>query len=212
MKTSIRLLIVVLVCASVSCSSKKEKEPTASIPATNDTINTAKPDPASGKYVMVDTSPMDMSYYPDNYPKLKMGHETSDPPLARVVYSRPHLGGRQLFHTILKYGESWRLGANESTELQLYRKATINGKTIPAGRYILYCIPQPDAWTIVFNSNLDSWGLLQDTTKDIARFNVPVTHDNPRLEYFTMIFEDKDGHAELVMAWDKTEARLPISF
>jgi hypothetical protein len=213
MKKIFRLLFAVSLLFFVACSTKKGSKPPINDTIRNDSLLNKKQEPVSNPYATVDVSPMDMSYYPPEYPKLKMAHTTVAPPLARVVYSRPHLGGRSLFHDILKYGESWRLGANEATELQLYKSATIQNKKIPAGRYILYCIPQADKWTIVLNSNLDSWGLTQDSTKDIARFEAASTTTNIRLEYFTMIFEKKTGDStELVMGWDTTEARLPIVF
>ena len=42
----------------------------------------------------VDKSPMDMSYYPVNYPVLKINDKITEPLAARVVYSRPQKAGR----------------------------------------------------------------------------------------------------------------------
>jgi hypothetical protein len=117
-----------------------------------------------------------------------------------------------LFHDILKYSEHWRLGANESTELDLYADAVIQDKKIKAGRYILYCIPETDKWNIILNTNIDSWGLHQDTLKDIARFVISVKQTAHHLEYYTMMFEKTGNGAELLMAWDNLEARLPFRF
>ncbi|HNC38707.1 MAG TPA: DUF2911 domain-containing protein, partial [Chitinophagaceae bacterium] len=83
---------------------------------------------------------------------------------------------------------------------------------VKAGRYILYCIPQENEWTLVLNGYIDSWGLKQEPSKDIARFTIPITKTNTLLEYFTMVFLGKDKQAELLMAWDNVEAKLPISF
>src|SRR6476661_8429432 len=115
-------------------------------------------------YEPVDVSPMDISYFPIDYPVTKMAHPNMNVPMARVIYSRPHKQGRVIFGSLLKWGERWRLGANEATELELFQDATIQNKKVAKGRYVLYCIPQPDVWTIVFNTNLYSWGLKQDTT------------------------------------------------
>lgn len=203
---------LILVCFSFSCSDMKKEEPQAKVISTKDSSPISTQEPVTNPYAAVDVSPMDMSYFPVDYPKLKMSHTTTTPPLARVVYSRPHLQGRKLFHSVLKYGEPWRLGANEATELQLYRSAAIQNKKIPAGRYILYCIPAENTWTIVINSNIDSWGLTQDAAKDIARFEVPVKTTSARLEFFTMVFEKTDTGADLLMAWDNIETRLPFIF
>jgi hypothetical protein len=196
------------------CTGTDEKKPG---PAKNnnraDSITPVKPElPTGNLYSNLDVSPMDMSYYPVDYPKLKMAKKITTPPLARVVYSRPHLQGRHIFHEVLKYEEPWRLGANEATELDLFTDVTIQNKKVKAGRYIIYSIPHKDNWTIVLNSNIDSWGLEPDPAKDIAKFMVPVLKTNNSLEFFTIVFEKKETFVELIMAWDDTEVRLPISF
>jgi len=205
--------LVLLFFLSLSCNQASQKEKTPETKTgKGDSIPTTKTEPTNNPYAGIDVSPMDMSYYPADYPKLKMTNSNTTPPLARVIYSRPHLQGRHLFHEVLKYEEPWRLGANESSEIDFYNDVTIQNKKIKAGRYIIYCIPHPGNWSIVLNSNIDSWGLQQDPTKDIAHFIVPVNETSNHLEYYTMIFEKKDTAAELVMAWDNLEARLPISF
>lgn len=195
-----------------SCSNGGEKK--------TDTVRSPKPDslvrtngdPTLNPYAQVDISPMDMAYYPPDYPKLKMAKATTAGPLARVIYSRPHLQGREVFHDILNYGVPWRLGANESSEIEFYKEVTIQGKKIKAGRYVVYCIPQEKEWTIVFNSNIDSWGLQPDPSLDIARFTAPVTTTGNALEYFTLVFAETSKGADLLMAWDNIEVRLPIDF
>jgi len=216
MKRSGYLLItMIFFAAGLSCNDKKEeKKDTSDIKkiATIDSIEKINQEPVIDTYSPVDISPMDMNYYPPEYPKLKMTKAITSAPVARVIYSRPHLGGRELFHDLLKYGEPWRLGANESTELEFFRNVSIMGKKIAAGRYVLYCIPQAATWTIILNSNIDSWGLQPDSTKDIAHFDVAVNQINRHLDYLTLLFEKADTGATLVMAWDNLEARLAINF
>jgi hypothetical protein len=195
---------LVLVCL-VSCN---DEEPQASNPRpklSKDTLNR----PESNPYSIVDVSPMDLAYLPVDYPKLKIKPLT---PVARVIYSRPHKQGRKIFGGLQKFGETWRLGANEATEIELFRPVTVNNTTIAKGRYILYCIPYEDKWTIAFNSNLYSWGLNLDSTKDLHRFDIPATRKNMSVEYFSMVFEPVAGGADLVMAWDDVEARLPLQY
>ncbi len=204
-------LVWLLAFSLFACNSKKES-PVKNDNTADSSATTVKSETTVNPYALVDVSPMDMSYCPDDYPKLKMADSINIPPIARVIYSRPHLQGRKLFHDVLKYGERWRLGANEATELDLYRDINVQGRKIKAGRYVLYCIPQPAKWTIIFNSNIDSWGLKSDSTKDIVRFDAPVKQIPYHLEYFTMIFDKTGKGADLVMAWDDLEARLPINF
>lgn len=163
-------------------------------------------------FAPVDVSPMDIAYLPSDYPIMKMTGGAKPLPLARVIYSRPHRQGRAIFGGLIKYGEPWRLGANEATEIEFFQPVTIQNKKIPKGRYVLYCIPQEDKWTIVFNSNLYSWGLKPHEEQDLYNFDIPVTTRANVLEYFTMVFEQPSENYELVMAWENKEGRLPLQF
>ncbi len=206
-------LLLFICILSFGCADKKEND---KIPVTDtmkeDTAAKIKPEKIVNSLAPVDISPMDMSYFPADYPKLKMDKPNMAPPMAKVVYSRPHLQGRKLFNDVLKFDEPWRLGANEATEIDFYKDATIQGKKIKAGRYVLYSIPGQDKWTIILNSNIDSWGLHPDALKDIARFTVPAIQTSNSIEYFTMIFQPTTTGADLLMAWDNVEIKLPISF
>lgn len=192
----------------VACQNQSDKS------ATLDTIpdTDARRAQQANPYAAVDVSPMDMCYFPADYPLQKMTDKTNRPPVARIIYSRPHLQGRKMFGNVLKYGQPWRLGANEASEVQLFQEISIQDKKIAAGRYSLYCIPFEDKWTIVFNSKVDAWGLRQDPSKDLHRFDIPISFANRPLEYFSMVFEKTDTGADLVMAWDNVIARLPLQF
>ena len=211
MRTSAYILLTCLLF--FSCENKKEKSNNVVTDvAKEDSSVVVKREKSINSYAPVDVSPMDISYFPADYPKLKMSNSTTALPKARVIYSRPHLQGRKLFPDVLKYGEPWRLGANEATEIDFYKEVTIQGKKIKAGRYILYSIPEQEKWTIVLNSNIDSWGLHANPSKDIARFIVPINITTNSLEFFTLIFQQGAGSTDLLMAWDNVEVRLPILF
>jgi Protein of unknown function (DUF2911) len=195
----------------ISCNDNPSSSSTSSssqpklLPKDSNIVNGEMANP----YVPVDISPMDMAWLPVDYPKLTVKKSL---PVARIIYSRPHKQGRKIFGSLVKYGERWRLGANEATEMELFIPVTIQGKTIPKGKYILYCIPDADSWTIVFNSNLYSWGLTLDPSKDLYRFTIPIQIKNQSVEYFSMIFQPTATGANLVMAWDNVEARLPLQY
>lgn len=201
----------ILLLSSCSEEKKNDTHPATVTPPADNPVRTIS-ESAVNPYAIVDVSPMDISYFPVDYPKLKMTSAINTPPLARVIYSRPHLQGRHVFHDVLKYGEPWRLGANESTELELFSVADILGKKIEPGRYTLYCIPGATEWTIILNSNIDTWGLKPDPSKDITRFIVPVITTDTPLEYFTMVFQKTSAGADLLIAWDMVEVKLPFRF
>jgi hypothetical protein len=179
------------------------------------TINpTATPNQPAEKDLQpgLDKSPMDMSYYPVDYPKLKMAGNTTDPLIARVIYSRPQKNGRTIFGDLIKYGSVWRLGANEATEIEFFKEVTITNKKVQKGRYVIYCIPQENSWTLVLNNDLYTWGLKIDSTKDEYKFNIPVAKTRFPYELFTMEFEKADKGMQLIMEWDSIKASLPIKW
>jgi hypothetical protein len=164
-------------------------------------------------YTVPDNSPMDMIYFPSDYPLLKMAGKTSAQPLLRIIYSRPQKQGRKIFDGLVKYDVPWRLGANESTEIEFFSTATIQNKTVKPGRYILYCIPQETKWTLVLNTNLYSWGLQQNRQKDTIQFEVPVEKNDLVIEYFTIATAKRsEKSADILFLWDDKKTKLPVSF
>ncbi|MDQ3277852.1 MAG: DUF2911 domain-containing protein [Bacteroidota bacterium] len=205
------IALLLLVTVLLSCQNNETPAPTAIQPPAIKDTNLVKRKTAN-PYVAVDLSPMDISYLPSDFPIKKMNGEQSSQPVARLLYSRPQRQGRQIFGNIVKWGEPWRLGANEATEIRFFQPVTIQGKQILPGQYTLYAIPYEDHWTIVFNAELYTWGLRFNTARDVARFDVPVTTKAQMVEYFSMVFETTGKGADLVMAWESKEARLPIQF
>lgn len=206
------LVLFAFIVFAIACKQKQKEEPVEQKVKAPDSLINQQPEIAANTYASVDVSPMDMSYFPVDYPKIKMANANVPAPVIRLIYSRPHLQRRPLFNGILKYDEPWRLGANEASEITFYKNVTIQGKKIKAGRYIIYGIPHPDKWTIILNSNIDTWGLKQDTTKDVGRFQIPISTNGTSLEYFTMVFEKADTGANLVIAWADIVTKLPIAF
>lgn len=168
---------------------------------------------AQTQFPPLEKSPMDMCYYPADFPILKIQNKTTEPLMARIIYSRPQKNGRAIFGELVEYGKVWRLGANEATEIELYRDAKIGASTIRKGRYTMYAIPTPEKWTIIFNKDIFVWGaFLYDSTKDVLRVSAPVQKLNDPAEEFTMMFSKSDAGLSLVMAWDDTMATLPFTF
>jgi len=207
------LITAVLLAVSFSCNHHPAVKPQDDTTIKKVTVE------GNTTFTGVDKSPMDMSFYPEDFPMKKMAGIASETPLIRLIYSRPQKNGRQIFadstvttNFIQHYGQEWRLGANEATEIEFFRDVTIKGKKFAKGRYIIYCIPYPQKWTIIFNTNLFSWGLHMDKTKDIAQVDLPVYNSNIDAEYFTMEFQKAAYGCDLVMAWGNIKATIPISF
>ncbi|MBL7871538.1 MAG: DUF2911 domain-containing protein [Cyclobacteriaceae bacterium] len=153
----------------------------------------------------VDPSPADISIFrPD-------GRGTT--PIAKVTYGRPMKKGRTMLGDVEPFGKVWRLGANETTEIKLYKDVTFGEKTLKAGTYSMYAIPTKTEWTIIFNSKLDTWGAYEyDEAKDVARIKVPATKSDPEVEAFTIAFDGKGASATMVIAWENTMVKVPMKY
>jgi hypothetical protein len=164
------------------------------------------------KLPSVDKSPLDMCYYPVNYPHQKIDGSATEPLTARVIYSRPKKEGRPVFGGLVEYGKLWRLGANEATEIEFYKPVTIAGKKVPKGRYTLYAIVNEKTWTFIVNKETDIWGSFKyDQAKDIVRVESPVQKLNEPAESLAMTFEKDKSTINLVVAWENIKVALPIS-
>lgn len=162
------------------------------------------------KFAPLDASPVDIVYFPSRSIKFK---KTDTPSSSiKVIYSRPAAKGRVIFGDLIKYGEVWRVGANENTEIKFYKPATINGVAVPAGSYSLFAIPEKDKWTIIINKELDMWGAYAyDESKDLVKITVPVKTVTTPIELLSIAFTSKDGITNLVIGWDKTTVEVPIT-
>ena len=161
----------------------------------------------------LDKSPMDMAYYPVNFPVLKIQDKAAEPLIARVIYSRPQKEGRTIFGGLVEYGQVWRLGANEATEIELYRDVKVKDKKLAKGRYTVFAIPTEKQWTIIFNKDTDIWGAFKyDMKKDALRVDVPVQKNPLPTEIFSIQFSKTSTGAEMMIAWDEAMVTLPLNF
>ena len=163
------------------------------------------------KFPSLDKSPMDMVYYPANYPVLKIQDKTNEPLLARVIYSRPQKNNRSVYGELIEYNKVWRLGANEATEIEFYRDVKIGGKKIPKGKYTVYALINPTEWIMILNKDTDTWGAFKyDEKKDVLRMKVPVQKTSEVVDAFSMFFTKTTDGVNLNVAWDTVQVSLPI--
>jgi hypothetical protein len=153
----------------------------------------------------LDPSPADIAYFREG------GRQGT--PIIKVVYGRPQKKGRAMLGGMEPYGKVWRLGANEATEIKLYRDITFGGKKVNAGTYTIYAIPTAEKWTIIFNTKLDTWGAYSyEESKDVARVEVPVGKTDAEVEALTIDFNGKPGSGNMLFAWENTLVTLPFTY
>lgn len=159
------------------------------------------------KLPALDPSPADVAYLREN------GRRSTA--VAKVIYGRPQKKGRTMLGGTEPFGKVWRLGANETTEIKLFRDVTFGDKVVKAGTYSLYAIPNATEWTIIFNSKLDTWGAYEyEEGKDVVRFNVPVGKADAEVEALAISFDDPAGTGKSTMyiGWETTLVKIPVKF
>ena len=128
---------------------------------------------------------------------------------ARVVYSQPMLRGREMIGRQVGYGKVWRAGANEATEIFTTADLLVGDKVLPAGAYSVFVVPEPEAWTLIFNRDLGQWGAYgYDDARDALRVEAPAQRADDAFEAFTIFFDRGD----LNLAWGTTRVSVPVRF
>lgn len=131
-----------------------------------------------------------------------------------VFYCRPSKKGRTIFGDLVPYGEVWRTGANEATTFTTNKDLIISGKTLPAGKYTLWTIPQKDKWSVIFNSKMYDWGVSfggvasREAAADVLQVEVPVEALGAVQEQFQISFDE--ATPAMVFSWDTTKVSVPL--
>ncbi len=129
----------------------------------------------------------------------------------KVVYSSPRMRGRAIFGGLVPYGEVWRTGANEATEITITGPILLGEHRVETGTYALFTIPNQESWTIILNRALGQWGAYEyNDEADVVRFGTPATTTNETHEAFTISIEAAESGASLHLFWENTQVSLPI--
>lgn len=124
-----------------------------------------------------------------------------------VRYGMPMVKERELWGSLVPYGQIWRTGANEATTVALDKDVLVEGEALPAGVYSLFTVPTDGDWTIVFNKTASQWGAYKyDEGEDALRVTVtPTTSEHVE----AMTFKGSD--TGLVLHWGKLAVPVTIA-
>lgn len=147
----------------------------------------------------------------------------------RVLYGRPYKRGRNnVFGTkesgaLVPYGERWRTGANEASEITVTRDVLVAGQRLAAGTYSLFMTPAPGTWQVHFNSKLglDGLGTFANNTftpvelaptdvLTVAATAAELPADK-EVDQMTFEFVKTGTGTDMVLRWIRTEVRVPIA-
>jgi len=164
-----------------------------------------------------DTSPMDQAIYPgsaDGLNYIDADKLAGSQAKIKVLYGRPQMKDRKIFGELLKYGEVWRVGANESTVVNFYSDVTVAGTDIKSGAYNLYAVVNEKSWDLIFNTDMPAWGSAnREESKDVAKITVPVTTEKETLDALGIMFKKKsDNEVNMIIGWENTRCAVPIMF
>lgn len=133
-----------------------------------------------------------------------------------VDYCRPSVRDRVIFGTaeedaLQPYGQYWRFGANEGTEIEFNKNVLLVDQEVNKGRYRLYAIPDKNYFKLIISSSTDEWGYSEpDHSLDIATIQIPVLKGE-HTEQFTIQLEPLyDNSLKLVAQWAETKLEVPI--
>jgi hypothetical protein len=145
----------------------------------------------------------------------------------KVTYGRPYVRGRDIFGDpsdggtyLVPFGQTWRTGANEATEITLTGPLTVAGQRLEAGTYSVFTVPGPTRWEIRFHPGLgmDGTGRMEgggfaetyDPALDVLVVQVASRAMAEPVDQFTIGFEATATGADMTLQWARTEVRIPL--
>lgn len=142
-----------------------------------------------------------------------------------IHYDRPAVKGREgkiwgdLVHkgfADLGFGTSkaapWRAGANENTTIEFSTPVSIEGQTLPAGKYGFFIAYDPAESTIIFSKNSTSWGsFFYDPKEDVLRVKVKPQSLDKSEEWLTFAFANQTNTGAIVaLLWEKLKIPFKV--
>lgn len=129
----------------------------------------------------------------------------------QIDYCRPYKKDRVVFGQLVPYGKIWRTGANEATLFEVKQDVKIADKPLKAGTYTLWTVPDTDTWTIVMNKQTGQWGTKYDESQDVLRVDVPAGKTTETVEQFKIDIVPAANGANMVLRWENTEVKVPVT-
>ena len=128
-----------------------------------------------------------------------------------INYGQPSKRGRVIFGELVPYGQVWRTGANEATEITFKKDGSFGGQPVKAGTYTLFTIPGQKEWTVILNGQLKQWGSFayeENKNKDVLHITVAAQKVSGVQEKFVINVTKN----QMEMAWDQTAVAVPLKF
>src|SRR5579862_2836832 len=130
----------------------------------------------------------------------------------KTDYSSPRMKGRKIYGKLVPFGEVWRTGANEATTFVASSEVSVGGKSVPAGSYTIFTVPNADKWTLIINKKTGEWGIPYKYQSDeLARVDMKVSKLPSPVEDFTISYVKSGSGCTMNIDWETTRASVDIS-
>jgi len=136
-----------------------------------------------------------------------------------IVYGRPYTKdpksgeARKIWGGLVPYAKVWRMGADEATLLTTKKDLDFGGKSIAAGTYSLFFLPDEGGTAkLIVNKQTGQWGTKYDESQDLARIDMRKEKaDKPAAQFTIALEKTEGGGGVLRMMWDDTQYWVPFT-
>lgn len=130
----------------------------------------------------------------------------------KVVYGAPYIKERVVFGTLVPFGQVWRTGANEATEITFTQDVIFGGAEVKAGTYSVFSVPGESEWQIILNNDLGLWGGYNyKEASDLVRVKGTVNALDEAVDPMRIQLKNTDGAVSFILSWDKTAVTVPVT-
>lgn len=126
--------------------------------------------------------------------------------------------GRDIFPTVVQWGQLWRTGANRATHFTTDRPLVLGdparGGTlaVPAGEYTLFSMPEAEGGWLIVNRQTGQNGTSYDAARDLGRVRMRRTTVAEPVERLTIRAEPAGaGGGVLRIEWDRSRFEVPFT-
>ena len=153
----------------------------------------------------------DMDYpYPSFSPKGNISQIVGNT-LISVEFERPSARKRLIYGGLVPWNKVWRTGAGNCTKIAFDKEVTIGGQKVPAGKYSVFTIPNPNEWVVILNKDTTLYGSYNyNAKKDVTRFTAVPVESNRYYETLNFDIELNDHNAEMYISWANTQIKFDI--
>lgn len=129
-------------------------------------------------------------------------------------YSSPRMRGRKIFAAdgLVPYGKPWRAGAQEATTFETTANLEVDGKSVPAGNYTIFALPNADQWKLIISKKTGEWGIPYPGEQyELGRYDMKVSSLPSPVENFTISYTPHGNTCTLQMEWATTRASVDLT-